>query len=115
MSFPGKEALVVLEQLEKQQVRIWPDSMDVGLLHTNKLQITIHDACAELAKIYKNTKFKWHLGVSWGCFVPFEMEGGTWVGVNVKVSLNGTYARGVKFFDIEITRATRDISPFKGE
>lgn len=116
--FPGKEALITLEKLEKQQVRIWPDSMDIGLRITESeiggnLQRTIRDACAELAKIYKNTKSKWTLGVGWECFVPFEMESGTYAGVKVKVCLNGMYQRGVKFFSIDITRHTQMENPFK--
>jgi len=119
--FPGKEALCVLEDLAKQQKQIWPDSCDVGLLLSENpnVQKIIHNACAELAKIYKNKKQKWHLGVSWECFVPFEIDEHNgvevFVGVIVKVSLNGTYTRGVKFFDIDFTRHSQKETPFKKE
>jgi hypothetical protein len=120
MSFPGKEALVTLEELAKQQTQIWPDSYDFGLRLTGSeiggnLQRTIHDACVELAKIYKNKKSKWVLGVGWECFIPFEMEGEDYVGVIVKVSLNGMYQRGVKFFTIDFSRHHQQEDPFKGE
>jgi len=113
----GKEALIVLEQLESRQYRIWPDSCDLGLkledFTTFNLQKVIHDACAELAQIYKNKKSKWHLGVSWECFVPFEFCDGFYYGTKVKVSLNGTYARGIKFFSIDLESTMQKESPFK--
>jgi hypothetical protein len=118
--FPGKEAFVTLEELAEQQMQIWPDSCDRGLRITGSeiggnLQRTIHDACAELAKIYKNKKSKWTLGVGWECFVPFEMAGEIYIGVIVKVSLNGMYQRGVKFFTIDFYRHHQAENPFKGE
>jgi hypothetical protein len=120
--FPGKEAFCILEDLACHQHQIWPDSCDGGIKLTEEnasLQKVIHNACAELAKIYKNKKSKWTLGVSWECFVPFEIEdyngAEVFVGVIVKVSLNGMYKGGVKFFSIELNRHSQRESPFKGE
>lgn len=114
--FPGKEALVVLEKLACNQPQIWPDSCDGGILLTPEnasLQTVIHNACAELATIYKNKKSKWHLGVGWECFVPFEMEYGLYIGTIVSVSLSGPHKDGKKFFSINLNHHRQTANPFK--
>lgn len=113
--FPGKESLIELEELARQQIRIYPDACDIGIqVVDDQLRTRIHRLCQNLAKIYKNKAKRWNGGSEWSCFIPFEQEGRNYIGVNLSVSYNTDRIRKANFFHIEICRGMQEETPFKG-
>lgn len=109
----GKESFIELEELCKKQQRIYPDACDAGIWNNKEVRRKIKKACKELSNIYLCKTSYWgrnKKGVTWNCFVPFEKDGGKYVGVKVFVSLCPT--KRSSFFSINICKAEQIENPF---
>lgn len=115
MSFPCKEEVVEIENLVKQQIRIYKDSCDFGIFNSFELQKKLHNLCAKLAKAYKMQKWDTALNKGVQFFVPFEQDGHCWHGETININLfTPTYKKQKVFFSIEIFHDSTSENPFKG-
>lgn len=111
----GIETIRQLEELAKQQQRIFPDACDYGLwINSPKFKTYVRNLCKELRKDFVGKTEKWSCGCSWECFAPFEMEAGLYRGAKIKVSLNQT-RKGKEFFSIDVTSHAQEKSGFRND
>jgi len=111
---PGKEALVVLEDFNKDQKQIYPDAADTGIVTKDKegtyqeVDAKIQKALDELLEIYKADISEYTGGKHWEIFIPVEEDGKYLAGYYVSVSKNTDKARGIEFFSIDIMHERRE-------
>ena len=74
---PLKENLVFFEVLERIQVRIWPDSCDMGVWLTDNNRQRIWKKLFELTDFYPHDVWRCEAGDQWGVVIkiPFEYDG----------------------------------------
>ncbi len=105
----GKEYLRPLEELAKQQQRIFNDSMDYGVFATPQITQTIRAAMQGLKELEGIKVSRWSTGVSCKTRLGFEIEEGRVQGVEIEVALH-TLSRSKSFYSIDIERASWEMS-----
>lgn len=113
MTFPCKEEFMVFEQLERQQVQIYPDACDYGVRLKDIKNIEfVRKSLNELIKFYKNRNGyktrQWHNGKAVELFIPVELDGRFEEGVSLEVIFNNDSAGG--FITINIFRSRYEVT-----
>lgn len=102
----GKEAIVALEQLAAQSVRIYDDACDVGVWETPAIRNAIRRALFELRDLEGGTA---HRGLTFTAYrtrLGYERDGATVSGVAVCVTRNYDRRSGRYWFDFQFSPAT---------
>jgi len=107
----GREEIVQLEELGRQQKRIWNDSCDMGIMYSVQLRDKLHAICTELKQTFKMTVDRWHNGTSCEFFIPIERDGQEYEGMKVRIAKHTV--KKLCFFSIDILRASQVDSGFK--
>jgi hypothetical protein len=111
----GKKALVEIEELTKEQYRIFPDACDYGIWELSEYRDRLRSASKRLSELYKSKTT--YLGLddcnfTWECFVPYKKEGDLFLGV--KITVDRTVLRSSKsFYTITIKQASQAENPFR--
>jgi len=101
----GREQLIELENLAKQQVQIFDDACDIGIETTEELRETIRRICRELqAEGFAGAVDRYAYGVSMLFFIPIEYEGDKVAGTEIKISRHKSPTKKKDFFTIEFER-----------
>ena len=118
--FPGKENLIFFENLSKTQSQLFADACDYGVEVTPgsdtwgrsaKKNARMH--LMALMKIYPYILEKNGNDSTTTLFIPFEFDGGAYVGVNLRIDFLN-YTKGRQFLSIDIEPAQKTHTEFEG-
>jgi len=116
---PGKENFIFFEDLHRVQHRLYDDACDVGIVVDADMQKAISKNTAALAEIYKIER-KYGDTVlpresTWSMFMPWEMEGGEYVGTNITLTYIQERKQNRNVLIISLIRGHQKKSPFKDD
>lgn len=113
----GKEAIATFEKYAKQQVQIYPDACDYGVVATDKVKDDMHYAVMELMALNKKktaTRNEYSTGLSWefkGTILIESSEDypGKYCGYQYTISYCETKKRNDKSFFTITSEYRRDL------
>jgi hypothetical protein len=106
----GREELVTLETLARQQVSMYNDSCDIGIFETLDIRNRIRTALQGIKELEGGRTRYWggqQENVSYTTFLAVEHDEGDDVGYLIDVSRVWHAKQRRHYYSIDITRATR--------
>jgi len=117
----GREQIIYFENLAKHQERIYPDAADYGVDVGGELfgiKIEARKNLVALMESFKVHVDKWgHTESSHGStttiFIPYEKDGGRYVGVELRISHAIDCVRKKEFLSVDLRRCSTMDDPWK--